>query len=52
MQGALEELQGVASVTVDYDTKTAICKVDTDTFDQDAAVEALTAASFKDSVVQ
>ena len=52
VKGALAELPGVAEVAVDYDTKLATCKVDTAKFDKDAAVDALTAADFKDSVVQ
>ena len=47
---ALEAVDGVATVDVNFDSKTATVKVDPAKFDQKKALEALTAAGFTGSV--
>ena len=49
MRSALADVPGVAQVSVDFDSKTATCDVDTDQFDGQVAIKALADAGFSDS---
>lgn len=50
VKSALESVEGVTDVVVDYDTKTATVSVDSSKFNKDVAVEALSHAGFTGSV--
>lgn len=50
VKSALESVEGVSDVVVDYDTKTATVSVDASKFKKERAVEALSHAGFTGSV--
>ncbi|MEO2023997.1 MAG: heavy metal-associated domain-containing protein [Pirellulaceae bacterium] len=50
VRGALSELPGVTDVTVDVASKTATCSIDPETFDQQAALDALKEKGFPGKV--
>ena len=53
VKATLEEMPGVVQCDVDFDSKTAICRVEkSQTLDSDAALAALAEAGFKDSAVK
>ena len=50
VKSALESVEGVSDVVVDYDTKTATVSVDSSKFKKEVAVEALSHAGFTGAI--
>ena len=50
VKNALSQLPGVADVNVDFGNKVAHCRVESEDFDTNAAIEALAAENFEATV--